>query len=171
MSNGPTHFRSGVSNTSPGDPLYKFGMLDPTKWHTYFNDFDTFAAADWTITTTEGGAGDATEALTNADGGRLLITNDDADDDRDFFQKVGESFKFATGKRLFFKALFQVSDATQSDFVMGLQITDTTPLAVTDGVYFRKDDGDALLDHLEGLAEDLRSLYARPAALAEEGCR
>jgi len=146
MSNGPTHFRSGVSNTSPGDPLYKFGMLDPTKWHTYFNDFDTFTAADWTITTTEGGAGDATEAITNADGGRLLITNDDADDDRDFFQKVGESFKFATGKRLFFKALFQVSDATQSDFVMGLQITDTTPLAVTDGVYFRKDDGDALLD-------------------------
>ena len=61
-------------------------------------------------------------------------------------QKVGESFKFEAGKKLFFKARLAVSDATQSDFVVGLQITDTTPLAVTDGVYFRKDDGDANLD-------------------------
>jgi len=29
---------------------------------------------------------------------------------------------------------------------MGLQITDTTPLAVSNGVYFRKDDDDAYLD-------------------------
>jgi len=47
---------------------------------------------------------------------------------------------------LFFKARFSVSDATQSDFVMGLQITDATPLAVTDGVYFIKNDGDTNLD-------------------------
>ena len=33
---------------------------------------------------------------------------------------------------------------------MGLQITDTTPLAVSDGVYFMKDDGDTNLDfHIE----------------------
>lgn len=142
----PTHFFSGVSNQTPSNPLYRMGQLDPTRFHTYFEDFDRFAAAEWTITTTEAGAGSATEALANADGGVLLITNDAADDDADFFQKVGESFKFEAGKELFFKARFKVSDATQSDFVMGLQITDITPLAVTDGVYFRKDDGDALLD-------------------------
>ena len=39
-----------------------------------------------------------------------------------------------------------MSDATHSDFIMGLQITDTTPLAVSNGVYFRKDDDDAYLD-------------------------
>ena len=69
-----------------------------------------------------------------------------ADDDIVALQKVGESYKFVAGKKLFFKAKFAVSDATQSDFVIGLQITDTTPLAVTDGVYFRKNDGDANLD-------------------------
>jgi hypothetical protein len=146
MGSNPSHFFSGVNNRQPGNPLYLMGQLDPTRFHTYFEDFDRFAAADWTITTTEAGAGSATEALGNVDGGVLIVTNDAADDDNDFFQKVGESFKFEAGKDLWFKARFKVSDATQSDFVMGLQITDTTPLAVTDGVYFRKDDGDANLD-------------------------
>lgn len=142
----PTRFASGVTNR-PANHAHRFlGFPDPTAWHTYFNDFDTFAAADWTITTTEAGGGSASEALANADGGVLLITNDAADNDADFFQKVGESFKFEAGKQLVFAARFQVSDATESDFVMGLQITDTTPLAVSDGVYFMKDDGDASLD-------------------------
>lgn len=142
----PTRYPRGVTNATLQTTLHNFLALDPTRAHVYFDDFDTYTAGQWTITTTEEGAGDATEALANEDGGVLLITNDAADNDADFFQKVGESFKFAAGKRLWFKARFKVSDATQSDFVMGLQITDTTPLAVSDGVYFRKDDGDALLD-------------------------
>lgn len=142
----PARFPAGVTNASPEGPLAQFGLPDPTSWHVFFDDFDTFNTSDWTITTTEAGAGDATEALTDIDGGALLITNDAADDDADFFQKKGESFLLAAGKRAVFKARFKVSDATQSDFVMGLQITDTTPLAVSDGIWFQKDDGDANLD-------------------------
>jgi len=146
----PIRYPNGITTVPKSNPLGMFGLPDPTEWHVYFNDFDTFATAEWTITTTEAGAGDATEALTDADGGVLLITNDAADNDNDFFQKVGESFKFESGKRLFFKARFKVSDATQSDFVIGLQITDTSPLDVTDGVFFQKDDGDTNLDfHVE----------------------
>lgn len=110
--------------------------------HVYMEDFDTFTAADWTITTVEAGAGSATEALGDADGGVLVITNDNADDDSDFFNKVGESFLMESGKKLWFEARFKVSDATQSDVVFGLQITDTTPLDVSDGVFFLKPDGD-----------------------------
>ena len=141
-----TRFPSGVTNIGPNKALSSFGMPDPTSWHVFFDDFDRFVVGDWTITTTEAGAGSATEALTDVDGGALLITNDAADNDLDFFQKVGESFLMATGKKALFKARFKVSDATQSDFVMGLQITDTTPLDATDGIYFMKDDGDANLD-------------------------
>ena len=141
-----TRFPSGVTNVAKESTLGMLGMPDPTKFHTFFDDFDRFVAADWTITTTEAGAGSASEALANEDGGVLLITNDAADNDADFFQKVGESFKFESGKKLWFKARFKVSDATQSDFVIGLQITDTSPLDVTDGVFFMKDDGDANLD-------------------------
>lgn len=146
----PARFPSGVTNVAADSLTGQIGFLDPTKWHVFFDDFDRFVAADWTITTTEAGAGSATEALTDGDGGLLLVTNDAADNDADFFQKVGESFLFQTGKRLVFKARFKVSDATQSDFVIGLQITDTTPLDVSDGVFFIKDDGDANLDfHVE----------------------
>ena len=141
-----SRFPNGVTNVGKLDPLGQFGMPDPTSWHMFMDDFDRYAAADWTITTTEAGAGSASEALTDADGGALLVTNDDADNDADFFNKVGEGFLFATGKKAVFKARWQVSDATQSDVVIGLQITDTTPLAVSDGVYFQKDDGDASLD-------------------------
>ncbi len=48
---------------------------------------------------------------------------------------------FASGKELFFEARLKVSDATQSDVVIGLQITDATPLDVSDGVFFIKADG------------------------------
>lgn len=149
----PVRYPSGVTTVSASNPLGQFGMPDPTEWHVWFDDFDDYAAAHWIITTTEAGAGDATEAISSADGGVLVITNDAADNDADFVQYAGtdsaavvETFKFVSGKKLFFKSRFKVSDATQSDFVMGLQITDTTPLAVTDGVYWRKDDGDANLD-------------------------
>ncbi|CDO34435.1 hypothetical protein [Novosphingobium sp. KN65.2] len=141
----PTRFPYGVTNVAKSNPLGQFGMLDPTQWHVYFNDFDTYNAADWTITTTEAGAGSATEALTDIDGGALLITNDSADNDNDFFQKIGESFKMEAGKKAFFKARFKVSDATQSDVVIGLQVTDTTPLDVTDGIYFLKADDAATI--------------------------
>lgn len=138
-----TNFTKGVTNVTAQNILGQLKHLDPTQVHTYFNDFDTYAAADWTVNETQAGA---TQALTNADGGVLLLTNSAADDDLNALQKVGESFKFESGKKLFFKARLKVSDAVESDFVVGLQITDTTPLAVTDGVYFRKDDGDANLD-------------------------
>jgi len=138
----PTRFPSGVTNAAPGSALAQYGLPDPSSWHTYFDDFDTYTAADWVVTE----VGVATQALTDADGGVLLITNAAADDDSSFSQKVGESFLLTAGKRAVFKARFKVNLATESDFVIGLQITDTTPLDVTDGVYFRKDDGDALLD-------------------------
>jgi len=139
-----TRFQNGVTNRPVGDIFNSLCTLDPTRFHTFFDDFDTYLAADWTVTE----VGVATQALADANGGRLLVTNAAADNDSSFSDKVGESFLFELGKKAFFRALFQVNDATQSDFIMGLQITDTTPLAVTDGVYFRKDDGDALLDFL-----------------------
>ena len=152
----PTRFTSGVGTAKKNTNTGFYGMPDPTKWITYFNDFTEYVSGDWTITTTEAGSGAATEALASTSaGGLLLVTNDDADNDLDFFNLKTEAFKFVAGKKTFFKSRFKVSDATQSDFVMGLQITDTTILAVSDGVYFMKDDGDASLDfHVEKDSSD-----------------
>lgn len=138
-----TNLPNGVSNRTKQNALGEMILLDPTSMHTFFDDFDTYNASDWVVTETDAGA---TEALTDADGGVLLITNTAADNDLVAIQKVGESFTFASNKKLFFKARFKVSNATQSDVVMGLQITDTTPISVSNGVYFLKSDDAATLD-------------------------
>jgi hypothetical protein len=143
-----THFRNGVSNQIPGNPLFEYPYLDPFKYYSYANDFFTYHADEFTITTTEAGTGSATEALESGAGGFLKLTNAAGDNDLDFLQLKGEAFKYVAGKNLFFKAKFKVSDATQSDFVMGLGITDTTPLDTTDGIFFIKADGAATMDHL-----------------------
>lgn len=143
---GTTRFPKGVANVPSSSTLGNFTELDPTKNHTYFNDFDTYTAANWTITVVQAGAGNATEALADEDGGVLLITNDNADDDSVFFNKVGEGFLLDPARQSWFKARFKTSDAVQSDLVFGLQVTDTTPLSVVDGIYFLKTDGAATLD-------------------------
>lgn len=144
-SDKPTRFPSGIT-FSPDGLANLFGnsnVPDSTFWHVYSEDFNYYNSGDWTVTETQAGA---TQALADADGGVLLLTNTAADNDLNALQKKGECFLFETGKKLIFKTRFKVSDATQSDFVIGLQITDTTPLDVTDGVFFQKDDGDTNLD-------------------------
>jgi hypothetical protein len=127
-----THFTSGVTNVVTGGTGEHLKQPDPIKYHVYHEDFDKYTASDWVITTTEGGSGNASEALGDGDGGLLVVTNDDADDDSDEFQWAGgsggviESFKYEAAKGLYFKTRFKVNDATQSDFAVGLVITDTT---------------------------------------------
>ena len=137
-----TNFVDGVTNTTESTTLGGFLAPDPSVAHVWFDDFDTFTAADWTVTETQAGA---TQAVVAGDGGILALTNSAADDDLNAIQWANETFKFEAGKRLWFKSRFKVSDATQSDLVIGLQITDATPLAVSDGLYFAKADGSTSL--------------------------
>lgn len=138
MGNLVTRFPNGVTNVNDVNLFADMAQLDPTKFHTFFDDFDTYAAGDWVVTETQAGA---TQALTAGDGGLLLLTNSAADDDLVALQKTPAAFTFTAGKKTFFRCRFKVSDATQSDLVIGLQVVDTTPLDVTDGVYFLKADG------------------------------
>ncbi len=120
-------------------------------WHKWSNDFDFYLATDWVITET----GSGTRAISQQKNGLLVVTNAAADNDVNSLQlrdvasgQVAEHWKWIAGKRMWFETRFKVSDATQSDLVIGLHITATTPVASapTDGFYFRKDDGDRLLD-------------------------
>ena len=117
----------------------KFDLTrDRNAFATYFNDFFTYAAAEFTTTTTEAGGGSATEALLAGPGGLLLVTNDNFDNDADWFQMPVEQFKYVEGKKLQFTARFKLS-RVDGDFIAGLHITDTEPVGgVSDGIYFRK---------------------------------
>jgi len=148
----PVRFPYGVTNVAKTNPLGSFIAPDPTAWHVFFDDFDqwvtdTSSAAKYTITTTEAGAGSATEALADAKNGVLVLTTDNADNDLDFLQKIGETFLPESGKQTIFKARFKCDAATEVEWYMGLMVTDTDPLSstagggVTDGIFFMKEDG------------------------------
>ena len=133
-----TRFPFGLTNVSEVDLFADMVQPDPTLFHQYFQDFDTYVAGDWTVTETDAAA---TQALTAGDGGLLLVTNTAADNDLVALQKTPAAWTFTAGKKTFFRCRFKVSNATESDLVFGLQVVDATPLDVTDGVYFLKADG------------------------------
>lgn len=145
----PTRFKNGVTNVGVESPMGQLQIPDPSLMHVWFDDFDEYVAGDWTVTAV---GTTPTRALTDGDGGLLLVTISAADNDSSQNQKVGESFLLTSGKKMMFKARFKVSDATQSDFLIGLAVLDTTLLGavagdgVTDGVFFSKDDGVATMD-------------------------
>ena len=138
----PTRFPGGLNTSVVTETTGNLGFPDPTKFHSYFNDFDTYTAGDWVVTET----GVATQVLSDGDGGWLLVTNAAADNDASFSQLAIESFSLTSGKRAFFKTRFKTSDVTQSDLQFGLLGVDTTPLDVTDGIYMLKADGAATVD-------------------------
>ncbi|UXN73379.1 hypothetical protein N8D56_21265 [Devosia sp. A8/3-2] len=123
---------------------------NPEDYYEFFADFTNtaeYVAGDWT--TTNAGSGTVainTGSAAGAAGGQLVLTGGAADDALLAVQNKLECFKFVAGKKLYFSARFKLNDVTQSDIAIGLQVTDTTPLAVADGLFFRKDDGDAFLD-------------------------
>ena len=84
----------------------------------------------------------STVALGTAGGGQLVITTDTAENDGAQLQVTGEAYDLSGSAPMYFGIKFQADEETQSDFLAGLCITDTTLLAgMTDGIYFRKVDG------------------------------
>jgi hypothetical protein len=113
----------------------------------YVNDFTRtgdYLATDWTITALQGTNTIAVD--TDDPNGILLLTTGATENDGSGYQQKIEAWRLAANKAIEFEARFKMGDVTQSDFVLGLQVTDTTPFAVSDGVWFGSDDGDALLD-------------------------
>lgn len=138
----PSRFPNGVGNVAMRDAYGMLGMPDPTRYHNYMEDFDRYVAAEWTVTTV---GTTPTAALANADGGELLLTTTAGATDSIFLQTKVESFLMEAGKPAWFKTRFKMSDANTCNLVVGLQVTDTTPLDVTDGIYFLKATGSTAL--------------------------
>lgn len=147
----PTRYPHGISTANKGSVLEHWGLPDPTKFITYFNDFtdQETVAADWIETLT---GITPTFVLTDIHGGGWLLTTTGAENDGLNLQTNGEFWLPATNKQFWYKTRFKLSDATQSDFLLGMAVKDTTLLGaaagdgVTDGVFFQKDDGAATVN-------------------------
>lgn len=132
-----TNFPDGVTNANVERLNGQMVFPDPTLFHTYFNDFDTYVAGDWVVTET----GDGTQALTAGNGGLLLLTSSALDNDGMVLQKTPAAFAMSANKKCWFGARLAMQKATESDLQVGLVIVDTSPLDATDGIYFEKLDG------------------------------
>ncbi len=151
IENGTTNLPSGITNVvGPNQTtLGSYVAPDPTRCHTWFDDFDDYVAAEWTITET----GSGTRAVGNEDGGILVITNATSDNDKNALQWSGatngstvETFKWAATQSMWFKARLKLLEVTQTDLFIGLYTTNTDPVSgVVDGLYFSKTDGSASL--------------------------
>lgn len=149
-----TNYIDGVTNVPQAAAMGALLFPDPSRCHTYFDDFDKFYAGtattpavpgDWLLSQITGST--ATAVVGSADGGVVAITNDSTASHGAAVQYRGmaaagvvETFTWDSALPLWFKSKFKVSDATNSALIMGLQITDTTPFAVSDGLYFAKAD-------------------------------
>lgn len=144
----PMHSRTGFSLDLPGEPLYDFGLPNPFKYEVLAEDFMTFTVAQWTVTETNAAATQAISA--GESGGVLLLTNNSADNDLNSVQRVasgvtGEHFRWAADKDSLFICRFKYDSDTLGELVLGLQITDSTPLDTTDGIFFLKADASATI--------------------------
>ena len=101
------------------------------------------ALVGWTTTL----VGSSTVTIPDGSAGTLLLTTGALENDGVSLQKIGENFGFAAAQEAtYFGIRMKISDATESDFLVGLCITDTALLGgMTDGVYFRKVDGSTSL--------------------------
>ena len=142
---GTTHF-SGISNASRNSTLAAMGALDPTKFLTFWDDFiHEPLSTEWTITATSAGSGTSAISTPDVHGGQARITTAANENDGIYAQTIGEVFLMDSSKKTWLKTRFQVGDATQSDLIVGLHSTDTTPHDATMRFLFESVDGSAAL--------------------------
>ncbi len=141
-----TRYPNGINDHAQGNAGMGqfYPQLDPARYVRWFDDFHTFTSGDWTVTETQAGS---TQAITAGHGGILALVNTSTDNDVNTIQLTQETFKFASNRKAWLRARFKLSDVTDSDALIGLAITDTSPLASlpSDGVFFYKADDAAAL--------------------------
>lgn len=138
-----TNFDNGINNRNAADLFGSLAQLDPTRFHTYMEDFDRFAATEWTIS----GAGAGTQALQDGDGGLLRLTTAAVASNAELLQKVGEGFTIEQqqDRPVYFRARVQTDDATLA--VLGVGLGDAPPVPLpTNGILFAKDAADQEID-------------------------
>jgi hypothetical protein len=139
----PSRFPNGISTDRVGMVTGNYPLPNPSDTIEYFNDFNTYAAGDWTVNAGGGGSGNA---LSAGVGGILTLT---AATSGVQSIKGNGSFAFkattasATGTQMWFNANVTLSSTVANpDYQLGLvKGTMSSALNETDGVYFWKKTG------------------------------
>ena len=106
------------------------------------NDIASEDPVGWVNTIVEGGGGSTTFVGSVTQGIIARITTDNFDNDGASSQAPGQTFRCVSGMKWYAGLQFTPSEATQSDLLFGVCVTDTALFGgMTDGVYMEKVDG------------------------------
>lgn len=144
IDNTVTRLPFGITNVPVSDIFASLTEPDFSDFIRDFDDLVNYLVTDWST----GGVGAGSTAVQAGLGGLLRLTDAAADNDNRWIQRNNPNFQIVAGKRIFFQArIAQVSDATQSDVVAGLQIAVAANnfLTPVNGIFFRKDDDAATI--------------------------
>jgi hypothetical protein len=135
-----TNFENGLNNRNASSLFGSMAQLDPSRFHTFMEDFDEFVAAQWTLVTT------GATAQIAADGGVLQLTTGAVATNEESMIKVPDNFDITQPRPTYFRAKIEVDEATECNINVGL--ADSAALVPNNCIQFRKDTSDLDLDVL-----------------------
>jgi hypothetical protein len=135
-----TNFENGLNNRNASSLFGSMAQLDPSRFHSYMEDFDEFIAAQWTLVTT------GATAQIAADGGVLQLTTGAVATNEESMIKVPDNFDITQPRPTYFRAKIEVDEATECNINVGL--ADSAALVPNNCIQFRKDTSDLDLDVL-----------------------
>ena len=105
------------------------------------NDIATEDPVGWVTTVVEGGSVSTELSGSPTQGFIARVATDDLDNDGGNYQAPGQTFRCVSGMKWYAGLSFTADEATQSDLLFGVCVTDTTLLgSVADGVYMESLD-------------------------------
>jgi hypothetical protein len=138
-----TNFPHGATNARHNQTFGMSGVQDPSWSQLYHNEFNNFAATDFT----QSGVGAPTYSLSASLGPGGVVTlnaSNGTADSANLFQPVG-SFQFIQGKHQFFKArLYTPVGQLNAAIYAGLTANAASAVAANDGLFIYKAAGQVL---------------------------
>lgn len=157
-----TRMPAGVTNAAQWQTMGLAGLPDPTWAHTFADDFDNYAAANYALS----GTGTPTAALTPGNGGLILLSTTAGASDSVVFQKTPAAFAVNTaGKQTFFKVAGTLSSIAGAFYAGLANIGAGAESGITNGVVLYKAAGAGTLV-LDIIVASTHTTFALPAASA-----
>jgi hypothetical protein len=164
-----TLFPNGVSNALPNtfSEQENLRTADNYRYHGISDNFDRgFTALEWGVI----GVGTEVLGIVDGAGGVLSIATGTTDEDNASLQAAGLNILWDNAKEVWFRTKIQVDDATLAAIFAGITDGAADPIAdlPENGIFFRKDEGDLLIDLVIRSADAEVVLAAAVGVIADD---
>jgi len=129
-----TRLVNGFTNVADNNILADYGLPDPTKWITQFDDFVNYNTGNWTLANT--GTGTAFAVVNSIAGGAIAAVTGAVANNNYTILSNSLPFLLDATKRAFFKCRFKVDNVATSYIFAGIMAT--AARTTNDGIYFLK---------------------------------